>query len=133
MNDGCTFLGRCDPSSDRYAFGCRGQECRVLASLARKQRRYKKRGIDPDLAVLDDPNPYELPTVNPDIDQRWTRQAACADLPSETFFDPALEHVARSICASCEVVEQCGEFARATNQCYGFWAGINRTRGPSEL
>ena len=133
MTGYCTHTNHCDPSAGRYSNGCRGDGCRELASLQRKQYRYKKRGIDPDLAVMGDPNPYELPTVNPDIDQRWTRQAACADLPSETFFDPALEHVARSICAKCEVVEQCGEFARTTNQCYGFWAGINRTRGPSEL
>jgi len=102
---------------------CRGDACREASRLYTANRRRIRKGLEP-LPVLTEvePNPCELPR-SIYHDQRWTHQAACADLPSETFFDPALEKVAISICRECKVIEQCLTYAQATDQQYGVWGG----------
>jgi WhiB family transcriptional regulator, redox-sensing transcriptional regulator len=73
----------------------------------------------------------------------WRQHRACADLDTNMFFPiglttAALEQttLAKSICQSCPVNNQCLEFALRTLQDYGIWGGrtederrvIRRTR-----
>ena len=112
----------------KYNKGCRGKPCQEASALRRMNNRRRLKGLEP-LPVLAEvePNPWELP-VTIAHDQRWTHEAACADLPSETFFDPALEKVAVSICRECKVIERCRDYAEATDQRYGVWGGRSMTR-----
>lgn len=107
---------------------CRGDACREASRLYTANRRRIRKGLEP-LPVLAEvePNPCELPR-SIYHDQRWTHEAACADLPSETFFEPALEKVAISICRECKVIEQCLTYAKATDQKYGVWGGRVMTK-----
>jgi WhiB family transcriptional regulator, redox-sensing transcriptional regulator len=60
----------------------------------------------------------------------WRQYRACADLDTNMFFPVgftgnALEqtNLAKSICQSCPVNNQCLEFALRTLQDYGIWGG----------
>ncbi len=60
----------------------------------------------------------------------WRQHRACADLDTNMFFpvgstSTALEqtNLAKSICQSCPVNNQCLEFALRTLQDYGVWGG----------
>lgn len=62
----------------------------------------------------------------------WKDQANCKDMDTEIFFLPwgartttkkKLEDTAKAICISCPVVQQCLEFALATEETYGVWGG----------
>jgi WhiB family transcriptional regulator, redox-sensing transcriptional regulator len=62
----------------------------------------------------------------------WRHQAACLDEDPELFFPvgttgPALDQVehAKSVCRSCDVIEQCLEWALDTNQDAGVWGGMS--------
>jgi len=64
------------------------------------------------------------------VPEAWMAKAACKGLTT-VFFPPSAERpqarerreaLARSVCASCQVVATCREFAR-TNHEYGFWGG----------
>jgi len=63
-------------------------------------------------------------------DDRWMGDAACKGLTHLFFALPAerpqarerRESLARRVCASCAVQEQCQGYAR-TNHEYGFWGG----------
>ena len=59
------------------------------------------------------------------------QRAACVDEDPELFFPigttgPAVEQAeaAKRICGSCDVREECLEFAIATNQDAGVWGGM---------
>ncbi len=62
----------------------------------------------------------------------WLPEADCHGLTHLFFPGPTestrardrREAIAKSICASCSVVEQCLEFAIANNE-YGIWGGLN--------
>jgi WhiB family redox-sensing transcriptional regulator len=61
----------------------------------------------------------------------WRSAAACVSADPDLFFPiagsgPAEEQIrqARAICASCQVRQQCLEFALATEQQHGIWGGI---------
>lgn len=55
----------------------------------------------------------------------WMDDALCATTDPEAFFPDADQSAARakSICARCDVVAECLEYALATNQQYGVWGG----------
>ena len=62
----------------------------------------------------------------------WREEAACKDVSSAIFFPagpaagtPAATALARAICASCPVIDECLDFAVATNQQYGVWGGCD--------
>lgn len=59
----------------------------------------------------------------------WRYDAACIGAATEIFFpdttDKEDEELAKNICRSCEVVNQCLEFALSTNQNYGVWGSMN--------
>jgi WhiB family transcriptional regulator, redox-sensing transcriptional regulator len=61
----------------------------------------------------------------------WRDLAACADYDPDLFFPagetgPAADQIrrAKEVCASCEVQEDCLEYAIETNQVAGVWGGL---------
>lgn len=63
----------------------------------------------------------------------WQYQGACRDVDTEQFFHPEGERgstrrrraaTAKAICATCPVIEQCREYALATQEPYGIWGGM---------
>jgi WhiB family redox-sensing transcriptional regulator len=59
----------------------------------------------------------------------WRGRAACRDADPELFFPERAGtdiSAAQAICAGCPVRRECHEFAEATNQVHGVWAGIDR-------
>ena len=65
----------------------------------------------------------------------WTDSAACRDTESALFYpsdsterkEDRLERelIAKRICASCGVREECLEAALARHESYGIWGGLN--------
>lgn len=62
----------------------------------------------------------------------WRNRSACLDEDPELFFPvgttgPALEQTerAKSVCHSCDVINECLEWALDTNQDAGVWGGLN--------
>ena len=57
----------------------------------------------------------------------WREGAACADRPEIDFFAPSEDgeevRRAKTICASCPVLDDCLAFAIETNQPDGIWGG----------
>jgi WhiB family transcriptional regulator, redox-sensing transcriptional regulator len=62
-----------------------------------------------------------IPTPPP-----FVEDALCAQTDPEAFFPEqgASTRAAKTICGSCQVVEQCLEYAFATNQQHGIWGGL---------
>jgi WhiB family redox-sensing transcriptional regulator len=61
----------------------------------------------------------------PDRDRDWRHDAACRDTDPEAFF-PLTGHsspMAKAVCGSCEVQDECLDFAMETRQPYGIWGG----------
>lgn len=61
----------------------------------------------------------------------WRSDAACRDQDPDLFFPigstgPAVEQAdeAKKVCMTCDVREQCLEFALASNQDAGIWGGL---------
>ena len=59
-------------------------------------------------------------------DLSWQENALCTQIDPELFFPEKGQSPrdARKICASCEVREQCLQWAMATNQRHGVWGGL---------
>jgi WhiB family redox-sensing transcriptional regulator len=62
----------------------------------------------------------------------WRKRAACRDTDPDLFFPigttgPAIDQIsaAKSVCAGCESIEPCLEFALVTNQESGVWGGTS--------
>jgi WhiB family transcriptional regulator, redox-sensing transcriptional regulator len=62
----------------------------------------------------------------------WRQNAACIGEDPELFFPvgttgPALDQVeqAKAVCRTCPVIEQCLEWALASNQDSGVWGGMS--------
>jgi WhiB family redox-sensing transcriptional regulator len=67
---------------------------------------------------------------NERISMDWRNRAACLDEDPELFFPvgstrPAVEQTerAKAVCAGCEVITQCLEWALTTGQDAGVWGG----------
>ena len=59
----------------------------------------------------------------------WRARAACGASDPELFFpDRAGTDIraVQAICAGCPVRAECHEFAEATSQVHGVWAGVDR-------
>ena len=56
----------------------------------------------------------------------WTTDALCAQTDPELFFPPKGGSVAaaKAVCASCDVVAECLEFALRTREPQGIWGGL---------
>jgi WhiB family redox-sensing transcriptional regulator len=62
----------------------------------------------------------------------WRKRAECRDTDPDLFFPigttgTAIDQInaAKSVCACCESIEACLEFALATNQESGVWGGTS--------
>jgi WhiB family transcriptional regulator, redox-sensing transcriptional regulator len=62
----------------------------------------------------------------------WRKRAACRDTDPDLFFPIgttglAIDQIdaAKAVCATCESIDQCLEFALATNQESGVWGGTS--------
>ena len=62
--------------------------------------------------------------------QSWTEVAACRDSDPSLFFPigstgPALDQIAaaKAICAGCDALDDCLQYALETNQEAGVWGG----------
>ena len=59
----------------------------------------------------------------------WRALAACRAADPDLFF-PARAgtdiSAAKAVCAGCPVRAECNDFAEATKQAYGVWAGVDR-------
>lgn len=56
----------------------------------------------------------------------WMANALCTQVDPEVFFPekPDTPELARKICGSCDVIEQCREYALRTRPRHGIWAGM---------
>jgi len=70
-------------------------------------------------------HPY---VIKPTAPQDWRNDAACAKSRVDFFPEAGGGHAAVAICLGCPVKAPCLEFALATNQEHGIWAGLS----PSE-
>ncbi|GIG27156.1 WhiB family transcriptional regulator [Cellulomonas denverensis] len=71
--------------------------------------------------------------ASPEVPIDWRQEGACRGEDPSLFFAPdGPEHpaeraarirIARSICAECPVAALCDQYATATRQRYGIWAG----------
>jgi WhiB family redox-sensing transcriptional regulator len=65
-----------------------------------------------------------MPLITP---EPWAQDALCAQVDPNTFFpdkgDTETTKRAKAVCARCNVVEQCLEYALRTNQRHGVWGG----------
>lgn len=57
----------------------------------------------------------------------WMRDALCAEVDPEAFFPDkgGSTREAKRICVSCEVREQCLEYALSRDERYGIWGGLS--------
>jgi WhiB family redox-sensing transcriptional regulator len=77
-------------------------------------------------------NVLQLP--KPSVDNwDWQLDSACRELPSEMFFHPSgergrqrrnRENIAKTVCATCQVIEACRSHALAVPEKYGIWGGL---------
>ena len=76
-------------------------------------------------------------------DAEWRERAACLEYPAVIFFGlddsetpaerRAREDRAKSICAGCEVRQECLEYALATREPYGIWGGLTEIERKARL
>lgn len=57
----------------------------------------------------------------------WQQDALCAQTDPEAFFPEkgGSTREAKSVCASCEVREECLEYALANDERFGIWGGLS--------
>lgn len=62
-------------------------------------------------------------------DHVWRALAACRDMPISMFFPcpgargERMARLAKEVCATCPVAEECLEYAMTTHQHFGVWGG----------
>jgi WhiB family redox-sensing transcriptional regulator len=64
-----------------------------------------------------------------DLGQEWREFAACSDRTDDLFFpsnesDISMVRVAKAVCQSCPVQEECLQYSLATGQTEGIWGGL---------
>lgn len=69
----------------------------------------------------------------------WQADAACAGMPTDDFFPAgstgqALDRIAlaKAVCDTCPVVEECLEYALDTGQTDGVWGGMSEDERRTE-
>lgn len=74
-----------------------------------------------------------LPKPN-DANYRWQEQGECRKQDPEMFFLPENSRMgdkeqrilmAKKVCGTCPVIEECRKFAIETRQRYGVWGGLS--------
>ncbi len=60
----------------------------------------------------------------------WTLDALCAQTDPEAFFPEkgGSTREAKRVCATCEVREECLEYALANDERFGIWGGLTPTQ-----
>ena len=76
-------------------------------------------------------------------DSGWRERAACLDYPADLFFgmDDAessaerrtREDKAKSVCFTCQVRDECLEYALSTKEPYGIWGGLTEIERRTHL
>ena len=70
---------------------------------------------------------------SPPAPSGWTERAACRGEDPDLFYAPEGERggnlalrelVAKRICATCPVVDECAGYALAVDERYGVWGGL---------
>lgn len=66
------------------------------------------------------------------IRPEWWNDSACLGMGVDNFFidelDPDYQEkvkVAKRVCASCKVKDDCFQYAKSNNEEFGIWAGIS--------
>jgi WhiB family redox-sensing transcriptional regulator len=61
------------------------------------------------------------------MDMKWMQRGLCREIPPATFFpsDGVGVEIARRICATCPVHEQCLEYALEQRIDHGVWGGCS--------
>lgn len=77
------------------------------------------------------------------LEAEWRERAACLHHPAVIFFglddseSPADRHareeLAKSICETCAVREECLEYALETREPYGIWGGLTEVERKARL
>ena len=70
--------------------------------------------------------------MDPYKDRDWMIDAQCRGLPPEEFTPElppnanveAATRVAAKVCATCPVIAECAQYALATGNLHGLWAGV---------
>jgi len=112
---------RCGTYARYVKDGCRCPDCREsMRSYQARRTAEQKRQQRTHINTRD---PY---TTTPIVegDTKWHTRAACATTPKNVFYQPRNTEQARTICAQCQVVEQCADYGRRTDQQYGVWGGL---------
>lgn len=75
--------------------------------------------------MLNRPENQNIPINNPDKITSWREIALCAQIDYEIFFPEKGEPttIAKEICQSCDVREQCLAYAIAAREKHGIWGG----------
>lgn len=81
------------------------------------------------------PQIHNLPTPTTQS-WEWQRHGSCRDTDASLFFHPegergraraAREHAAKSVCATCPVINQCRKHALSVGETYGIWGGLSES------
>jgi WhiB family redox-sensing transcriptional regulator len=69
----------------------------------------------------------ELVLNKSEEDRRWQRRANCLGVDPDLFFPErgASTKEAKSVCARCEVKDECLEFAITNAEKFGIWGGLS--------
>ncbi|WP_181448997.1 WhiB family transcriptional regulator [Nonomuraea aridisoli] len=59
---------------------------------------------------------------------RWLRRGACRSSDPDLFFPPAptpaQEALAKAVCAGCQVLRECRDYALRAGEAEGIWGGL---------
>ncbi|ABS06121.1 WhiB family transcriptional regulator [Kineococcus radiotolerans] len=79
--------------------------------------------------TLDTLHRFETPTPEPDdgTSSSWREAGLCAQTDPEVFFPEkgGPSKTARAVCQSCDVRQQCLEYALAHDERFGIWGGLS--------
>lgn len=83
------------------------------------------------MAVPDNNDLLTIESFLSDFGEReWMSRAACKGMDTNLFFpergDTHSVRLAKSVCAGCPVIEECGEYGKAER--FGFWGGMGVRR-----
>jgi WhiB family redox-sensing transcriptional regulator len=79
----------------------------------------------PQLSVVPDrAGDYDEPAID---DEQWQERALCAQTDPEAFFPEkgGSTREAKRICVSCEVKQECLEYALMQDERFGIWGGLS--------
>lgn len=103
-----------------YQAGCRCDECRDVASAAKRRSR---------AMVRDQRRRFTSGRPEAHDPMWWADHAVCASTRPDVFFPtgsgPRLYDTAKGVCVGCPVRAECLDYAIRTSQPYGCWGGLS--------